>query len=168
MQSHSQSVMFCFQRSDGRGLSCCLRCSAFCSLVNIAHIYGNILTCACARGVNHLTPIIPFGSCEWVISVGPSLSSGKRSEVRLIRRSPNGVHHARPQPCCPGRHGPEQVVVIHRKRWSPSTGNPGRHGPARALDRNNEAKRLDAGCSARIVLKSNFNSALARARPACQ
>jgi hypothetical protein len=24
------------------------------------------------------------------------------------------------------------VVVIHRKRWSPSTGNPGRHGPERA------------------------------------
>jgi hypothetical protein len=24
------------------------------------------------------------------------------------------------------------VVVIHRKRWSPLTGNPGRHGPARA------------------------------------
>lgn len=24
------------------------------------------------------------------------------------------------------------MVVIHRKRWSPSTGNPGRHGPARA------------------------------------
>jgi hypothetical protein len=26
------------------------------------------------------------------------------------------------------------VVVIHRKRWSPLTGNPGRHGPVRALD----------------------------------
>jgi hypothetical protein len=25
------------------------------------------------------------------------------------------------------------VVVIHRKRWSPSTGNHGRHGPARAV-----------------------------------
>jgi len=55
-----------------------------------------------------------------------------RSEVRLIRGSPNGVHRARTQPCRPGRHGPERVVVIDRKRWSPSIGNPGRHAPERA------------------------------------
>ncbi len=44
-----------------------------------------------------------------------------RSEVRLIRGSPNGVHHARAQPCRPGSHRPE--------RWSSSTGNGGRHQP---------------------------------------
>jgi len=70
-------------------------------------------------------------------------SSRKRSEVRLIRGSPNGVHHARPQPCCPGRHRLEQVVVIHRKRWSPSTGNLGRHGPARAIIASNPSEALD-------------------------
>ena len=55
-----------------------------------------------------------------------------RSEVRLIRGSPNGVHHARPQPCRTGRHRPERVVVIDWKCWSPSTGNTGRHAPERA------------------------------------
>lgn len=51
-----------------------------------------------------------------------------------IRGSPNGVHRACAQPCCPGRHRPEQAVVIDRKWWSPSIGNPGRHAPERAPD----------------------------------
>ena len=67
-------------------------------------------------------PALRMGNLCWAIPTPLE----KRSEVRLIRGSPNGVHHARPQPCCPGRHRPEQVVVIHRKRWSPLTGNPGR------------------------------------------
>jgi hypothetical protein len=40
------------------------------------------------------------------------------------------------------------VVVIHRKRWSPSTGNPGRHGPARAT-----ARYVAADISTQLMLK---------------
>jgi hypothetical protein len=69
-----------------------------------------------------------MGNLDWAMPA----PLGKKSEVRLIRGSPNGVHHARPQSCCPGRHGPEQVVVIDWKWWSPSTGFTGRHAPERA------------------------------------
>ncbi len=46
-----------------------------------------------------------------------------------IRRSPNGVHHVRPQP---GRNRPEWVVAINRNAWSQSVGTGGRNHPVRA------------------------------------
>ncbi len=67
-----------------------------------------------------------------------------RSEVRLIRGLPNGVHHARAQPCRPGRPGPERLVVIDWKRWSSSTGFTGRHAPARAVQIKAERAKDDA------------------------
>jgi hypothetical protein len=47
----------------------------------------------------------------------------------LIRRSPNGAGHTRPQP---GRDRPEWVVAINRNAWSQSIGIGGRNQPVRA------------------------------------
>src|ERR1019366_9189766 len=47
-----------------------------------------------------------------------------------IRRSPNGAHHARPQP---GRDRPERVVAINRNDRSQSSGTGGRDHPVRAV-----------------------------------
>jgi hypothetical protein len=47
----------------------------------------------------------------------------------LIRRSPNGAGHTRPQP---GRDRSEQVVAINRNAWSQSIGTGGRNHPVRA------------------------------------
>jgi hypothetical protein len=47
----------------------------------------------------------------------------------LIRRSPNGAGHTRPQP---GRDRSEQVVAINRNAWSQSIGIGGRNQPVRA------------------------------------
>ena len=47
-----------------------------------------------------------------------------------IRRSPNGAHHARPQP---GRDRPERVVAINRNDRKQSIGTGGRHHPVRGL-----------------------------------
>ena len=47
----------------------------------------------------------------------------------LIRGSPNGARHPRPQP---GRDRPEWVVAINRNAWSQSIGTAGRDHPVRA------------------------------------
>ena len=47
----------------------------------------------------------------------------------LIRGSPNGARHLRPQT---GRDRPEWVVAINRNGWSESIGNGGRNHPVRA------------------------------------
>jgi hypothetical protein len=47
----------------------------------------------------------------------------------LIRRSPNGDYHPRPQA---GRDCPEWVVAINRNAWSQSIGMAGRDHPVRA------------------------------------
>jgi hypothetical protein len=51
------------------------------------------------------------------------------TEAMLIRRSPNGAGHTRPQP---GRDRSEQVVAINRNAWSQSIGTGGRNHPERA------------------------------------
>ena len=47
----------------------------------------------------------------------------------LIRGSPNGARHLRPQA---GRDRPEWVVAINRNAWSQSIGTAGRDHPVRA------------------------------------
>jgi len=54
---------------------------------------------------------------------------GISRKAMLIRRSPNGAGHTRPQP---GRDRSEQVVAINRNAWSQSIGIGGRNQPVRA------------------------------------
>jgi hypothetical protein len=57
----------------------------------------------------------------------------ERSEAMLIRGSPDGARHPRPQA---GRDRPEWMVAINRNDWSESIGNSGRNYPVRAFGTN--------------------------------
>jgi hypothetical protein len=105
------------------------------------HLYADPGGCR-VSGIDRLTAIFRLDmpparsrSTSRILRIGNLCLGMSRSllegvEALLIRRSPNGVRHTRPQP---GRDRPEWVVAINRNDWWQSIGISGRNPPVRAF-----------------------------------